>query len=186
MDRWKQTGPGRIFVSSGFSGGRAIFGVPCLSLGGWFIFKYFILGIVEYARAGDWAGMFSGVLGWVVILAMGGCFLVPGWLLLFFRRAVMIDRDAGIALEMKDFRVGRRVTRHPLDAFHLALVLHERVKGSKSSRWQESVYLVRRDETSLLVGVMEKEDDARALAGALAALLSLSQRVADEDEWMNR
>ena len=26
----------------------------------------------------------------------------------------------------------------------------------------------------------------RALAGALAALLSLSQRVADEDEWMNR
>jgi len=183
-DRWTLQNDDRLFVSARFGWARLLIGLPFLLMGAWFLVRYFVLGIAAYVRAGDWAGLFSHPLGWLVILLMGGIFLVPGWLIVFLRRAMLIDRGAGVAIEMTDFRVFRKVKRHPLEPFHQVLTLHEKIKDS--SRWHESVYLVRRDESSLLIGIFEREPDAEALAAALSDLLGLPRKTADEDEWRAR
>ena len=185
-DAWKREGEGRLFIHARFGWARLLMGLPFLLLGAWFYYRYLVLAIAAYVRAGDWAGLFGNPLGWLVILVMGGAFFVPGWLLVFFRRALVIDREAGVAIELKDFRVYRRATRHALEPFHLVLLLHEQIKGSTSSTWQECVYLVRRDESLLPVGAFEKEPDANALADALSALLGLPRQTHDEDAWKNR
>lgn len=185
-DTWKQEGAGRLFIHNRCGWPRLLIGLPFLLLGAWFLYRYLVLSVVAYVKAGDWAGLFGNPLGWLVILFMGGAFLVPGWLLVFFRRALVLDRAAGVALELKDFRIFRRATRHVLDPFHLVLLLHERVKKTGSARWQECVYLVRRDESLLLLGVFEDEAAAGALAEAAARLLDLPRATHDQDAWQNR
>lgn len=173
-DTWTRRGDQQLFVRSRLPRARFLIGVPFLALGGWFLYRYLILGIVEYVQAGDWAGLFSGVLGWMVIVLMGGLFVVPGWLLMFTRRALLIDRPSGLALEMRDFLIGRKRNRHALGEFVAVLLLHEQVE--KTNRWLESVYLVRADDRTLLVGTMDTETEADALSAATADLLGLPRR----------
>ncbi len=170
-DLWTRQGDERLYVRSRPGSARLLIGLPFLAMGCWFLYRYLVMGIVEYIRAGDWAGLFSGVLGWLVILLMGGLFFVPGWLLVFTRRALLIDRPTGVAFEARDFLVYRQRIRHPLAAFRRVLLLHEQVK--KTNRWLESVYLVRLDDSHLLVGTSDTEAEAERLAVATAELLGL-------------
>ena len=185
-DIWKQEGGQRLFIHNRCGWSRLLIGLPFLFFGAWFYYRYLVLSVLEYVKAGDWAGLFGNPLGWLVILFMGGAFLVPGWLLVFFRRAMVLDRAAGVALELKDFRIFRRATRHPLDPFHLVLLLHEQVKNTRAARWQECVYLVRRDESMLLLGIFEDEAAAGALADAAAGMLNLPRATHDQSAWQNR
>ena len=94
-DTWTLPENGRLLVTGNPGIGRYIFGVPWLLFGVHFLYKYLVLGIAEYIKAGDIAGIFTGVLGWLVVLLMGSIFVVPGWLLVFLRRRVVIDTVYG-------------------------------------------------------------------------------------------
>ena len=76
-DTWKRDG-GRIVVTGNPGIGRYLFGVPWLLFGLHFYYKYLVLGTAEYIKAGDIAGIFTGVLGWLVIVLFGAVFVVPG------------------------------------------------------------------------------------------------------------
>src|SRR5262245_9863860 len=101
-DTWKNLGEGRLVVRSGNPIGRYLIGVPFLVARIYCFDRYFVLVIVAYVEAGDWRALFSGFIGWFVILAMSAVFLVPGWVLCLFRRVVLIDAGGGALLDRKD------------------------------------------------------------------------------------
>ena len=184
-DRWT-VDTRRLIVQSQLPKSRLLIGLPFLLLGAWFFAKYFLLSIVAYVRVGDWRGLAGNPFGWLVILAMSALFLVPGWLLVFTRRLLVLDQAAGTATELRDFRVWRQVQSHALGRQREIVWLHEPVKDSRSAACLEGVYLVGRDEKHLLLGMFDDEPAARALAEAAAAFTGLPWKVADRDAWNNR
>jgi hypothetical protein len=104
--------------------GRYIFGVPWLLFGVYFLFRYLILGIAEHLKAGDIAGVFTGASGWLFIILFFGCiFIIPGWVLVFLRRKVVIDASRGEVDEKNDFLIFSRGEIHPLADFDQVLVV---------------------------------------------------------------
>jgi hypothetical protein len=183
-DTWQRHGDRRLVIRSGNPIGRYLIGAPFLLTGAWFLWKYLVLGIAEYARAGDWRGLASNPFGWLVVILMGSVFFVPGWLLCFFRRVVLVDLDSAALLERKDFRVFRRDTRHDLKAFNRIVVLEEPVKNS--ARTLHGVYLYRADESNVIAAVMDREPEATALAEALCGLLGLEIISTTQRAWQDR
>ena len=91
-DKWRQEGAARIEVNGSTGFGGRIFGIPWMLFGCYFIYKWVIEGIVEYVEAGDFAGLISG--GWIWLLILAGLaviFIIPGWMIAFTRRKVIIS-----------------------------------------------------------------------------------------------
>ena len=90
-DKWILEGKERVVVTGNVGAGRYIFGLPWLLFGLYFLYRYLILGIVEYIQAGDIIGIFTGVLGWLaIILIFGGIFVVPVGRLSFFAGRLLL------------------------------------------------------------------------------------------------
>jgi hypothetical protein len=150
-DKWTVEGRRRIVVTLNPGAGRYIFGVPWLLFGVYFLFRYLILGIAEYVRAGDIAGVFTGALGWLFIILFFGCiFIIPGWVLVFLRRKVVVDASRGRVEEKNDLLVFSRSKTHPL---------------VPKAAGDERGYV--------LIGTMQDEAEAERLGRATAELTDL-------------
>ena len=180
-DTWNLPGNGRLLVTGNPGIGRYIFGVPWLLFGVHFLYKYLILGIAEYIKAGDIAGIFTGAFGWLVVLFMGAIFVVPGWLMVFLRRRVIIDTVYGKVEEKNDFLLFSRGKIHHLADFGAILLVATHSSGKVTTSMHEVRLMPRADREYILVGVMQDNEEARRLGQALADLLRLPCREQGEE-----
>ena len=181
-DSWTADGRGRIVITGNAGIGRYVFGVPLLLFGAYFLYKYLVLGIADYIKAGDIAGIFTGIFGWLVVILMGGIFFVPGWLLVFLRRRVVIDVPHSMVAEKNDFLLFSRGKSQRLTGFGAIQVVEtastsqDKTGGTTSTvtTWMHEVRLLPRGEGNyVLAGIMQDEAEARKLAAAMAELLRL-------------
>jgi len=172
-------GQRRIVVTLNPGVGRYIFGVPWLLFGVYFLFRYLILGVAEHLKAGDIAGVFTGALGWLFIILFFGCiFIIPGWVLVFLRRKVVIDASRGQVDEKNDFLIFSRGKTHPLAGFEQVLLVGTYSRGTNSgggtTRYMYDVRLMPKAAGSemsyVLVGTMQDEAEAERLGRATAEL----------------
>jgi hypothetical protein len=177
---WKQDSPTHLQIDQSSGPLRYLFGLPLLLGGIYFLYKYLILGIVEYIQAGDWSGLFSGFLGWLVILLLGLALLIPGWIVIFLRRSVLIDTSLGELREMQDFLVYKHSKHHRLDSFEQVMVRTDRTKKSRKPLY--SVDLIRPDCSSVMVAALDDVKPARELGNKLRSMLGLKKQRASEPE----
>lgn len=190
-DKWTVEGKNRIVVTLNAGVGRYIFGIPWLAFGVYFLYRYLILGIAEYIKAGDIAGVFTGALGWLlIILFFGGIFIVPGWVLVFLRRKVVIDAARGEVDEKNDYLIFSRSKTHPLADFNNVLRVGTYSKGT-TSRGGTTTYMydvrlmprvIRKERDYVLVGTMQDEAEAERLGRATSELVDLPYVVQEELE----
>ncbi|MHB8809297.1 MAG: hypothetical protein ACYC9M_04715 [Desulfobulbaceae bacterium] len=164
--------------------GRYLFGVPWLLFGLHFYYKYLVLGIAEYIKAGDIAGIFTGVLGWLFIVLFGAVFVVPGWLLVFLRRRVVVDVGRGMVDEMNDYLLFRRGKSQRLGVFGAVLLAATSHKGRVTTYMHEVRLMPRREGEPVLAAIMQDEEEGQQLGTAIADLLNLpfSARPGAEEE----
>ena len=182
-----------MLVNNGSPGfGGKVFDIPWMLFGFYFIYKWVIEGVAAYVEAGDFAGLFSNGWAWLLILAgLTVIFIVPGWMLAFTRRKVIVDVSKGEVEEGNDFRVYRRVKTHRLREFNRVLLV-ETVTNSKDSRGNtkrtrfHDVRLVKgKPKDYILIGTMQEEAKAEELGGAVAKITRLPFEVQDEIETRN-
>jgi len=176
-DTWKRDG-GRIVVTGNPGIGRYLFGVPWLLFGLHFYYKSLILGIAEYIKAGDIAGIFTGMFGWLLIVLFGAIFVVPGWLFVFLRRRVVVDVGRGMVDEMNDYLLFRRGKSHRLGEFNSVLLAETVSRGKNSSgtvttSMHEVRLMPRREGEHVLAAIMQDEEEGKRLGTAIADLLNL-------------
>ena len=171
-DIWKRDG-GRIMVTGNPGIGRYIFGVPWLLFGLHFYYKSLILGIAEYIKAGDIAGIFTGMFGWLLIVLFGAIFVVPGWLLVFLRRRVVVDVGRGMVDEMNDYLLFRRGKSHRLGDFGSVLLAETVNRGKRTTYMHEVRLMPRREGEHVLAAIMQDEEEGQRLGTAIADLLNL-------------
>lgn len=188
-DQWRQEGSTRIEVngSSGFGG--KIFGIPWMLFGCYFIYKWVIEGVVEYVKAGDFAGLFSSGWAWLLILAgLAVVFIVPGWMLAFMRRKVIVDVSIGDAEEGNDFRVYRRIKTHSLNEFQRVLLVETVTKSedsrgnTKKTRFHDVRLVKGKPKEYILVGTMQEEEKAEELGKAVAKITGLPFEIQEKIE----
>ncbi|MBE7556881.1 MAG: hypothetical protein HS126_38075 [Anaerolineales bacterium] len=177
---WKQDSPTHLQIDQSSGPLRYLFGLPLLLGGVYFLYKYLILGIVEYIQVGDWSGLFGGFLGWLVILLLGLALLIPGWVIISLRRSVVIDTSLGDLTEMQDFLIYKRVKHHRLDAFEQVMVRTDRAKKSRKSLY--SVDLIRPDRSYVMVAALEDVKSTRELGNKLRTMLDLKQQRTSEPD----
>ena len=184
-DKWILEGEERIVVTGNVGAGRYIFGLPWLLFGLYFLYRYLILGIVEYIQAGDIIGIFTGVLGWLaIILIFGGIFVVPGWAFVFLRRKVVIDALHREVDEKNDFLIFSRGKTHLLTNFdHILLVeSYSRSKDGPGTTMYNVKLMAKEAPDYVLVGMMQDEDEAERLGQAVSDLVGLPFSVQEEVE----
>lgn len=181
MSDWIKESETRLLINDGFGLIRLLIGAPFLLLGLYFFYQYLIMSIVAYIQADDWAGLFGNSLGWLVTVFITLIFLVPGWLIAFFRSQVIIDTSAGELVQMQDFLIYKRVKRYRLDEFERiqARQANRRSTVSTNSRMY-AVELSTKDGKKVLVST-EEHESAKKLRATLAAMLGLkrSRKAAD-------
>jgi len=184
-DKWIQEGKERIVVTGNPGAGRYIFGIPWLLFGVYFLYRYLIMGIVEYIQAGDIIGIFTGALGWLaIILIFGGIFIVPGWALVFLRRKVVIDALQREVDEKNDFLIFSRGKSHLLANFDRILLVetYSRSKDGPGIYMHDIRLMAKEAQEYVLVGVMQDEAEAERLGQAVSELTGLPFSVQEETE----
>lgn len=91
---WRQeSGSGRVRLSQPGPGAARLFGLPFAAAGAYFL--YFLAGGVLHPSQ-------MTIFGWILLPLMTAAFLIPGWLLLTFRKRVTLDPTPREALEESD------------------------------------------------------------------------------------
>jgi hypothetical protein len=170
---WKQDSPNHLQVEQAMGPLKFLFGLPLLLGGLYFLYKYLILGIVEYIQVGDWSGLFGGFVGWLVILLLGLALLIPGWVIISLRRSVVIDTGLGDLTETQDFLIYKRVKHHRLDSFEQVMIRTDRANKSRKPLY--SVDLIRPDHSYVMVAALEDVKPARELGNKLRTMLGLKK-----------
>lgn len=178
-DTWTPAKNGRMVIAGSSGVGGIVFGAPMLGFGLYFLYKYLVLGIIEYVKVGDIAGLFSGIFGWLVVILIGSIFAVPGWLLVFMRRRVVVDTVSGKVEDMKDFLLFKRGKVHRLADFGSVQVVATR---DNKSFLQEVRLISRGKGDHLVAGILFDGEAARRLGQELAALLRLPCATGTETE----
>lgn len=184
-DEWKVEGKTRIEVNGSPGVGGKLFGIPWLLFGVYFIYNWVIAVVIEYIKAGDYAGMISGAGVWLLILAaVFVIFIAPGWALAFMRRKVTVDVSRGEVEEANDFLVFRRPTTHALSSFKKVLLV-EIVSKSKEgkTRYFYDVRLIGQAKKDfVLAASMQEEEKAEEFGKTLAEVTRLPFEIQDESE----
>lgn len=175
MDLWTKESDTRLQINQHAGFVRYIFGLPLLLLGLYFLYQYLILGIIAFIQAGDWWGLFSGIFGWLVIILLASLFVVPGWVIVFFRQRVIIDTNVGYLIQTQDFLIYKRVKQYRLDEF-------ERIQAKQSNRRSTestgtplyTVELTTKDGEQVVVATDEYKP-AKKLRGIIATMLGLKK-----------
>jgi hypothetical protein len=163
---------------------RTLAGVALVAVGLGIIWRYLIGGIVEFARAGDYLGIATGLLGWIVISLVAGFFFVPGWILAFVRRIVELDPKNSTLTEIRDYLVHKKRRQHPVAEFSMVIVLSDMVK--KFTRSRHTVQLTAPDKTLFLVAAFETQQEADTAGRDLAQMLAMPFRAYTEEDWISQ
>lgn len=173
----------------GMSGGTAarLFGAPFL-LAGAYLGYYLVLNLVAILTGR--AALSEFLPGTIVLTVMTTAFLVPGWLLMFSRARVEIDRVARTVTSIRDFRVYKLQERRALSEFDRLEVDRLKVSGRQSGGTRRPTFkvaLAGAAASSLLVGVFDEWEDAMAHGRRLGPLIGLpvedrsdAERTSDE------
>lgn len=177
MIKWTKESENRILVKQSSTIFGYIFGLPFLAIGFYFFFNYFIMGIYSYIAADDWGGLFSNILGWLVIILITSAFLVPGWLIVFLRQSTIIDTSLNEVVRTQDFLVFKKINRYTTDQFKSVHVNQTRRRSTASkTRTLYAVELKLHDDKTVVLGVDEMEP-ARKLREHVAKMLDLKKTV---------
>ena len=151
-----------------------LFGVPFLAVGGYFLYQL-IGGLLHPAE--------MTIAGWILLPLMTAAFLVPGWLLVAFRKRAILDATTREVSDELDFLVHTRRTRTPIPTTARVLMRYERgaerkTRGSLTTSVRTGfllpVYLATGKKEVLLALFGEREKpEATAFAKKAAAFLGL-------------
>ena len=159
----------------GMSGGTAarLFGAPFLAAGA-YLGYYLVLNLAAIVTGR--AALSEFLPGTIVLIVMRAAFLVPGWLLMFSRARVEIDRVARTVTSIRDFRVYKLQERRALSEFDRLEVDRLKVSSRQSGGTRRPAFKVALAGTagsSVLVGVFDEWEDAMAHGRRLGPLISL-------------
>jgi len=184
-DKWIREGS-QIKVTTTFGIGRIIFGLPWFLFGVYFLYKYLILGTLEYIKAGQILALFTTDLpgSLFILVIFGGIFIMPGWVLTFLNAHTVIDADLGEVEEVRDYRVFKRRKHYLLEDYKYIMVVGSTTKVSSDSKTRTRYYytneirMVVKDEKSEFVTLASMEDDkvADKLAKEISDLTKLPIR----------
>lgn len=162
---------GRLEIKPGGNLVAKLFGLPFLAAGAWFLWQI-LTGIGDYVRADAIAQLPGQFFGFLFILVFAALFGVPGLLLTFGSKRVVIDAPRRELIEIFNWVVYRRATTHPLAKFKSIEVRQD--PRSRSNLYHVELVADARDD--VLVGIFNKPDPAIELARTLSGALSLPLR----------
>jgi hypothetical protein len=170
---------GRIEITMDGGGAARLFGLPFLAAGAYFAYNL-ILGMIELVTGR--AALSEMAVGTVLVIIMTAAFLVPGWLLVFSRGKVAIDRTARTVESIRDLRVYQLRERRSMDEFDAIAVDRSRSSGSRGSARVFKVELLSATRKKVLIGVFDEGDDALSFARRLSTATGLPVDDARERE----
>lgn len=160
-----------------------LFAIGFLIGGGYFAY-YLVLGVYEYVlgflrgEPGVMRNFITSIPGILLIIFMILMFGVPGVLLLFGRKRVVIDRGAGTITEMTDYGFFKRKQEHPATEFQTVEVTFAKESTNKSKKTLFDVNLSGKRKQSVLVAVVDEDGLSQAieLSKQIATLLDYKMR----------
>lgn len=169
--------PGRLRID-GKIGVARLFGLPFLLIGLWFLIQ-FLGGAVDVIRGQVNFG--DSVAGLAGILLATAVFGLPGFLIFFLRRYVVLDAGAESVAEVKDFLLTKSARAMPFSTFREVLVHWEESGGSggranEKSVWLATIRLFRTDGTDLFLSHDTNGLASLDLANKAAAITHLPLR----------
>jgi len=157
-----------------------LFGVPFLLLGLGFFGRNLVLGILEDLPPSHWREIPRDLPGFLILLVMTAVFAGPGFLLLFFRKRVLIRPGAREITDVKDFLLYKSEKRTPIGEGAFIELRYERLSSTSSSRGNTSaavrascLYVRTPDKKEAAQALLTTTDEARALAQQISALLAI-------------
>jgi hypothetical protein len=150
-----------------------LFAVPFLLLGGYLIYQ--LVGGIADLLTGR-AAITEMLAGMLLLLIVALAFVVPGWLLMFSRARIEIDRTARVVTSVRDFGIYQQREAHPLSRFEGVKVDLLSVAPNRHSKGRRAFQVELSDHrgTSLLVGVFGAHDDALSFGRRVANFIDVS------------
>src|SRR5262245_32574617 len=113
--------------------------------------------------------------GTVLLVVMTAAFLIPGWLLIFSRAAVEIDRSRRTVTFTRDFRIYQQRGVRQLSEFERVEVDHITVSTNRQSTGKPTfqVELAARNRKNIVVGLFDDGDAALTFGRELAGMIEL-------------
>jgi hypothetical protein len=148
-----------------------LFGLPFLLIGGYL--GYQLVGGVFDIVTGR-AALAEMLAGTLILIVMTAAFLVPGWLLIFTRARIEIDRVAGTVTSVRDLRVYKFTDRRPLSEFEsveVDVLTVSTTNRSPSTSYQ--VELASPTRKNIVVGLFDDGDAAMEYAVRLGPSIGL-------------
>lgn len=183
---WTITPEGVLIARNHLSWERYLLGLPMLLTGLWFLGQYLVLGLVEFVVAGDFVGIFKNFIGWIVMVVMGGSFLVPGWILCFLRRGVLLEPQKDRFVVFTDLGVWRSRKEYALSSYSRLVLLSEPSQSSKSGKWSHTLHLADEKDRLIPLDSGTKESSIEEMGLAMAGLLNRKLETFTQDSWSNR
>src|SRR5262245_19257383 len=113
--------------------------------------------------------------GTLLLVVMTAAFLIPGWLLIFSRAAVEIDRSHRTVTLTRDFRIYQRRDVRQLSEFERVELDHLTVSTNRQSTGKPTyqVELAARNRKNVVVGLFDDGDAALTFGRQLAGMIEL-------------
>ena len=170
--RCRRLGPKTLEVRSSPGWVATLFGLPFLG-GGLWLASQDLYAIYLYFTKIAWRDFLGFLLGVTVLTLFALCFLVPGVLLVSFRKRVVIDGEAGTVVDTKDFYVWRLSKRYSLDAFNrIRLQFKDLDANSEDSYSAYNLELCGLQE--VLLGLWKDRSAAEAVARDVSEVTGIS------------
>lgn len=167
----EDAGAVRVALNAGTT--ARLFGIPFVLVGAYLGYQL-VAGLVDLMTGQ--ATVSEMLAGTVLLFAVTAAFLIPGWLLIFSRAAVEIDRTNRTVNAVRDLRVYRLTDRRSLSEFErievdVLSVAPNRRSSSRGRSYQ--VELAARNRQNVVVGLLDDGDEALAYGRRLGSLIGL-------------
>jgi hypothetical protein len=170
---WTEGPSGAVTVRSPFNAGGMIFGAGLALIGLYLFYNLVFSGIDCVQSLGK--GSFEFVPGFLFLLFLTACFLLPGAALLLLRKTVTVDPARAGVTEATKILFWGKSTEMPFSALAKLTARWEALRSS-NSRDSESktvyvclVEFLKRDGEKLLVSQLTQEERAVELARLLSS-----------------
>ena len=151
-------------------GPARLFGLPFLAIG--LYLAYHLVLSLYYVVTGQ-VPITDVLIGTPLLLLFTAAFLVPGWLLLFSRGRVEIDRVARTVDYVRDLRVYQHRAKHKLADFDRIEVDIVRSSSNQSKARVYQAELAGERPKKVTVGLFDSATEALAGAQRLSGMLGL-------------
>jgi hypothetical protein len=149
-----------------------LFGVPFLLVGG-YLGYHLGAGILDLLTGR--AALSEMLVGTLLLVVLAAAFLIPGWLLVFARARVEIDRAARTVTYVRDFGLYRRAEVRPLSEFSAIEVDVLTVSSSRRSGAPDAfqVELAGSNRRNVVIGLLDDGEEAVAFGHRMGVTLGL-------------